>query len=63
MEGDHSFLDLQLGYKCLSMCQHGRQEPKCKGRKKIREKDAVGQTDNDLSLVSFKLVTLLATGP
>lgn len=45
------------------MCQHRRQEPKCKGRKKIREKDAVGQTDNDLSLVSFKLVTLLATGP
>lgn len=32
--------------------------------KKI-EKDAVGQTDNDfsLSLVQFKLVTLLATGP
>lgn len=29
----------------------------------MREKDAVGQTDNDLSLVSFKLVTLLATGP
>jgi len=33
------------------MCQHRRQEQKCKCRGKKIEKDAAGQTDNDFSMI------------